>query len=115
MKEYPFNFRQDGSWDCIHDPELSEAIAGLGPGRRTRASHVLPLEPTKQLAFRLLRRAFGDEGRVAAWTRDWKGPWIVDMAPSGGPVLGPYLTRTEALERERRWLLVNAMNCPDVW
>jgi hypothetical protein len=31
--------------------------------------------------------------------------WIADMGPSGGPVLGPFETRNEALEREREWLI----------
>lgn len=32
------------------------------------------------------------------------GLWEADMAPSGGPVLGPFPTRAEALTREVAWL-----------
>lgn len=32
------------------------------------------------------------------------GAWEADMAPSGGPVLGPFPTRAEALAREVEWL-----------
>lgn len=30
--------------------------------------------------------------------------WAADLAPVGGPVLGPFETRTEALEAEVAWL-----------
>lgn len=30
--------------------------------------------------------------------------WTADMAPEGGPVLGPFPTRNEALSAERDWL-----------
>jgi hypothetical protein len=36
---------------------------------------------------------------------DRDGFWWADMGPSGGPVLGPYGSRTEALGAEREWLL----------
>ena len=56
---------------------------GVGPAepgklRITRASHVEP---------------------------DAAGCWSADMGPSGGPVLGPYSSRSEALQAERGWLL----------
>ena len=30
--------------------------------------------------------------------------WHADLSPVGGPLLGPYLFRSEALEAERLWL-----------
>jgi hypothetical protein len=32
------------------------------------------------------------------------GWWEADMAPSDGPVLGPFRLRAEALQAEREWL-----------
>jgi len=32
------------------------------------------------------------------------GGWSADMRPSGGPVLGPFTLRAEALAAEREWL-----------
>ena len=32
------------------------------------------------------------------------GEWIADLSPVGGPKLGPYLKRTDALEAEVQWL-----------
>ncbi len=31
--------------------------------------------------------------------------WTADLAPVNGPKLGPFLTRTQALAAEERWLL----------
>ncbi|MGN6556204.1 MAG: hypothetical protein ACTHLW_21040 [Verrucomicrobiota bacterium] len=49
----------------------------LGMVKRTRASHIWPAHPVKRAAFRILRRLFGESGRVATWLRQWRGPWEV--------------------------------------
>lgn len=56
------------------------ALDALGPPRITRASHVEP---------------------------DEDGRWLADLSPVGGPVLGPYKKRSEALEAEVAWLEAN--------
>ena len=38
---------------------------------------------------------------------DREGRWHADLRPMLGPVLGPYGHRSEALEAERAWLVVN--------
>lgn len=35
------------------------------------------------------------------------GPWWADLSPVGGPMLGPFARRSEALAAERRWLEAN--------
>jgi hypothetical protein len=57
----------------------SEALdlAALGRPEIRRASHVEP----------------GSDGR-----------WFADLAPVGGPVLGPFARRSAALEAENAWL-----------
>jgi len=65
-----------------------------------RASHVEPINLWQAYAFRLLRKLFGDEGRVANWTRDWKCTWVVDMRPIGGEVFFPFKSRAAAIEFE---------------
>jgi hypothetical protein len=35
---------------------------------------------------------------------DAQGYWWADLRPSGGPVLGPFRSRLEVLEKEREWL-----------
>ena len=35
---------------------------------------------------------------------DAAGHWYADLAPVGGPTLGPFTLRSEALEAERAWL-----------
>lgn len=42
------------------------------------------------------------------------GPrWFVDLAPSSGPKLGPFLTRDEALDAEVQWLVENHLHRSD--
>ena len=64
-----------GGVRCIYDEALD--LREIGKLQITRASHVEP---------------------------DAEGYWWADMGPSGGPVLGPFRNRTEALGAERGWL-----------
>jgi hypothetical protein len=68
-----------GGVRCVYGGELD--LRELGKLQITRASHVEP---------------------------DRDGFWWADMGPSGGPVLGPYGSRTEALQAERGWLLLGS-------
>lgn len=60
---------------AIYDETID--LAALGPPVISRASHVEP---------------------------DQEGRWIADLAPVGGPRLGPFLRRSEALAAEHTWL-----------
>ena len=64
-----------GDVRCIYGEELD--LREIGKLQITRASHVEP---------------------------DKDGFWWADMGPVGGPVLGPFKNRTEALGAEREWL-----------
>ena len=55
-------------------------LVALGSPRISRASHVEP----------------DDDGR-----------WLADLAPVGGPLLGPFEGRSEALDAELSWLEKN--------
>ena len=60
-------------------------LVALGSPRISRASHVEP----------------DDDGR-----------WLTDLAPVGGPVLGPFERRSEALDAEVAWLEENWLMDP---
>ena len=66
----------DGGVRCIYDEALD--LREIGKLQITRASHVEP---------------------------DRDGFWWADMGPVDGPVLGPFRSRTEALQAERGWLV----------
>ena len=65
-----------GEVRCIYDEALD--LREIGKLQITRASHVEP---------------------------DADDYWWADMGPVGGPVLGPYGSRSEALDAEREWLI----------
>jgi hypothetical protein len=65
----------DGLVRGIYGEEID--LAALGTPRISRASHVEP---------------------------DEEGRWLADLSPIGGPVLGPFGQRSEALKAEVYWL-----------
>ena len=38
---------------------------------------------------------------------DHQGHWFADLSPVGGPILGPFSQRTQALQAEYAWLEAN--------
>ena len=70
----------DGRVRCLYDEAVD--LAALGSPRIVRASVVEP---------------------------DGSGRWTADLAPSGGPVLGPFGLRSEALAAEAAWLSRHAL------
>jgi hypothetical protein len=101
---------ESGGIHCLFDDPAVSDLVSLADNRSAavrRASWVVPYSRALRLAFRVLRLCFGDNGRVAKLTRRFPGRWLADMAPSAGPVLGPFATRAEAIAAERRWLRDN--------
>ena len=64
-----------GAVRCIYSEDID--LTALGSPVIVRASHVEP---------------------------DQHGRWLANLAPVGGPVLGPFLLRSEALAAESAWL-----------
>jgi hypothetical protein len=64
-----------GTVRCLYGEELN--LHALGQLRIARGSHV---EPTAD------------------------GQWTADLSPVGGPLLGPFALRSQALDAERTWL-----------
>lgn len=71
----------DGAVSALYDESLDLSV--LGPLAITRASHV---EPTPE------------------------GLWAADLSPVGGPTLGPFPKRSEALSAEVAWLRGNVLS-----
>lgn len=107
-REFIIGVTEDGL-QFIDDPELA-FLKELGEIETHRASHVEPDSFTLRLLFHWLRRKYGENGRVADWTRSWKCLWRVNMQPSGGPILNErWIDRTAALQVEVLWLQHNLL------
>lgn len=95
-----------------HPDQDAALVAALGPtGQPQRGGHVFPAPRLLRAVFRLLRR-YGALPAVVAWTRTWHCAWLVDLAPSGGGVVGPFAVRAEALQAEEQWLLQQYWDSP---
>ena len=73
----------DGVARCIYAEALD--LREIGKLQITRASHVEP---------------------------DAEGCWWADMGPSGGPVLGPFRSRSEAITAESKRLATTCLHLP---
>ena len=69
---------------CLYDEGID--LTKLGPLSIRRASHVEP---------------------------DVSGRWFADLNPMTGPVLGPFLCRSEALAAERAWIQAHRLTGAD--
>jgi hypothetical protein len=76
----------NGMLRFIYDDDLASMLQDIGTLSIKRASHVEP-DPEH-------------------------GGWTADMSPVGGGVLGPYLTRSIALEEEKAWLNKHGIPIP---
>jgi hypothetical protein len=74
---------KDGRVRGIYGEEIDLAV--FGTAKIDRASHVEP---------------------------DAQGRWMADLSPVGGPTLGPFDRRSEALEAEVSWLEENWLGAP---
>ena len=97
----------NGEARTIATPEV--ASLGLGSGKKRRASYIEPAYRPLRWLFRRLRKLFGDNGRVAAFTRRWPCLWLVDLTPSAGPIVGSFRDRSKAIAFEVRWLEKNSL------
>jgi hypothetical protein len=65
--------RKDSTIEWLNPPPFPIPIERQ---KRQRFSEIIPLDPIKCIAFRILRKLFGEDGKVAAWTRGWRTIWI---------------------------------------
>lgn len=104
MTEFTIVADENGNLSFIQDVQIS-FLQDLGEVSVRRASHVEPDFYPLRVLFHWLRGKFGETGRIANWTRNWKCLWRVNMKPSNGPILPErWLTRQDALDAEVNWL-----------
>lgn len=89
-KQLSIRVGADGRMRFIHDDRLA-GLVRAGEGSIHRASRVEPGDP-----------ALGQEPLS----------WYVDLAAVGGPVLGPFGHRQQALDAEVRWLIDHDIPIP---
>jgi hypothetical protein len=97
-------FDRDGTARTIYGEEIN--LAKLGVVELRRASHVDPTRELTEAAYNWLLEKYeklSDHLISADKVRDCQ-KWWADMLPMNGPVLGPFATRSEALQAEMVWI-----------
>lgn len=95
----------DGSARAIYNKALAAYAERLGY-TKSRVSHVEPANFCLRWCFHRLRRCFGDDGRIAGWTRNWRCRWRVNVGLLGGTIYlsnvfgAPFVSRQEAIDFE---------------
>lgn len=105
MRTVKIHISADGSARAIYNEALAAYVKKLGY-TKSRVSHVEPANPCLRWCFHRLRIRFGDDGRIARWTRSWRCRWRVNMGLLRGTIyLGnafgaPFASRQEAIDFE---------------
>jgi len=107
---------KDGNVRAVYSPETDSILKQLGATETRRASHV---EPTPELSDSARRHVWENyEGEIEGTMTETaeavlpEDKWWADMLPVGGPVLGPFDNREQALDAETQWLSDNNVpNC----
>ena len=73
--KYQAKIKRDGTLEFLGAPPPGLVLPGA---IKVRFSEIVPdyIHPWKARAFRILRKLFGERGRVAAWTRTWDCMWV---------------------------------------
>lgn len=69
-----------------------------------RVSRILPKNIFLRFTFILLRKLFGDDGKIANWTRNWRCTWIVII---DGKIIGEFQNRKDAILFEKKYVISN--------
>jgi len=113
VKNFDVIVAPDGSLRHIHDDELTSTLAPLvGAQQIERASHVEPTATLLQLPGatdclieQYKARENASLAEAVEYTQQLHATlWWADMRPSGGPILGPFEGREQALAAELVWL-----------
>jgi hypothetical protein len=75
---------------------------------RKRVSYIYPQNFILRAVFKALRKLFGDNGRIAEWTRNWKCRWqveILDENKSEKKIFKGFKDRKTAIEFEKNYII----------
>jgi hypothetical protein len=92
--EKVFYITESGEFETI-DSDISQI---LELEQKRRVSHVVPVNRALRWLFTTIRKRVSDESRMAAFTRCWPCRW--QAAIIGGPTLGPFKLRKDAISAE---------------
>jgi hypothetical protein len=75
---------------------------------RKRVSHIYPQNFILRTVFKTLRKLFGDNGKIADWTRNWKCKWqveILDENKSEKKIFKGFKDRKIAIDFEKNFII----------
>ena len=96
--------RPDGQIDVIYyAKDVNLGYAGVVITNWCGA-HVLPSNIIYRCAFKMLRRLFGNQGRVSDWIRNWQCGFSLWRASDGKRLPGVYHGHDKAVEAKVKML-----------
>lgn len=109
--EFQLKIAPNGAITAIYDDDLADFFT-IGHATIQRASHIEPVTVGELPWSARVNLPQGiDLNDLSA-----SAGWCADMQPSGGPILGPFPLRQQALDAERTWLeakLFGELTCPE--
>lgn len=83
MTHFNIIITHNGEIKTVGKPPFNLPTKTLCKRRLSTITPVMALNPFTATAFKVLRKVFGDDGRVAAWTRTWRCYWKVTILSTG--------------------------------
>jgi hypothetical protein len=112
VSQFEIIVESDGTGRYLVEEGADDVLAPFGEKVATwRNSHV---ETWSSLSSAAQQAAVDSVPMLAteADLQQFANLWWADMCPVGGPVLGPFDTRADALMAERQWLMANELPYP---
>jgi hypothetical protein len=94
--------------DEFKNSPLKSILENSNVIERKRISYIYPQNLILRVIFKTLRKLFGDNGKIADWTRNWECKWqieILDENKSEKKIFKGFKDRKIAIDFEKNYII----------